>query len=144
MDESPCGSLRGGALSTIHAECMKPEHKRMSRMIGYCLTLGTPEAWAGFRFAALPLLTEVEKAMLAYFALTSFEPENIELLAGAAIRSSGHPLPPFLGGMEDARSWAAWASRFELKAYALAAFEAMSPADRAAFVQHISAIEVPA
>ena len=62
----------------------------------------------------------------------------------ASIGSAGAPLPPFLGGMDEARSWASYASRFELKAYALASFEAMSAKDQAAFFQHISEMEVAA
>lgn len=121
---------------------MKPEHKRMSRMIGYCLTLGTLEAWAGFRFVASVRMSEAERAMMAYFALTSLRPENAELTAATAFKSVGDPLPAFLGGLDDARTWAHFASRNELKAYALAAFEAMPARDQAAFYQHISTLEV--
>lgn len=46
-----------------------------------------------------------------------------------------------LEGMKAARDWAESASRNDLKAYALAAFEAMTAEDRAAFVQHISKVE---
>lgn len=128
----------------ILSKYMKPEHKRMSRMLGYCLTLDTPEAWAGFRFVSQVRLTEGERAMLAYFALTSLAPDHVEMTAAAVIGAAGDPLPPFLGGMEDARFWASWASPNELKAYALACFEAMEPKDQAAFYRHIGAMEVAA
>ncbi len=49
----------------------------------------------------------------------------------------GDPLPPFIGIMASARDWAAWACRTELKAYALACYEAMSGHDQAAFLGHI-------
>lgn len=49
----------------------------------------------------------------------------------------GDPLPPFMGIMASARDWAAWACRAELKAYALAAYEAMNPRDQAAFLGHL-------
>lgn len=123
---------------------MNPKHKRMSRTLGYCLAIGSEEAWAGFRFVALACLEEVEAAQLAYFTLSSLHPENIEKVSRLAIGSAGSPAPAFLGGMEDARTWAAWASRQELKAYALAAFEAMTPRDQAAFFQHISNVEIAA
>lgn len=113
-------------------------------MLGYCLAIGTEEAWAGFRFVAMARLEEVEAAQLAYFTLSSLHPENIAKIAKLAIGSAGSPAPAFLGGMEDARTWAAWASRDELKAYALAAFEAMSPRDQAAFFHHISNVEIAA
>ena len=56
----------------------------------------------------------------------------------------GDPLPPFLGGMDDARFWASYATRQELNAFSLACFEAMAPQDHAAFFRHISDIEVAA
>ncbi len=43
--------------------------------------------------------------------------------------------------MRAARSWAEAASVDELKAYALAAFEAMTPQDQAKFWFHISEVE---
>ncbi|MTD99257.1 hypothetical protein GIY56_03030 [Paracoccus sp. YIM 132242] len=49
----------------------------------------------------------------------------------------GDPLSPFMGIMASARDWASWASRAELKAYALACYEAMSGRDQAAFLGHI-------
>lgn len=49
----------------------------------------------------------------------------------------GASIPAFSGIMAEARDWAAWASRAELKAYALASFEAMGPRDQAAFLAHI-------
>ncbi|MFC3060375.1 hypothetical protein [Paenirhodobacter populi] len=116
----------------------------MSRMLGYTLTLGTPDAWSDFRFVAVARMTKAERAMLACSALTSLDADTAAMTAAAAIGATGSPLPAFLGGMDDARSWASWASRNELKAYALAAFEAMTPKDQAAFFHHISNIEVAA
>lgn len=123
---------------------MKPEHKRMSRMLGYCLTLGTAEAWSGFKFVATARLAETERASLAFAALRSLRPHHAELTAAASIRSAESPLPPFLGGMDEARLWASYASRSELKVYALACFEAMSGGDQAAFFRHIGEVEVAA
>jgi hypothetical protein len=114
---------------------MKPEHKRMARMLGYSLTLGTADAWAAFM---------AERGALAFCALNSLDPDDAELTAAAAIGEAGAPLPTFLGGMEEARFWASCASRSERKAYALACFEAMSATDQAAFHRHISEMEVAA
>lgn len=130
--------------SDLISRHMKPAHKSMSRMLGYCLASGTEEAWAEFRFVAQARLDEVEAAQLAYFTLSSLEPQNVQKIAALAFRAVGNPLPAFLGGMEDARTWAAWASRHELKAYALASFEAMPPCDQAAFFKHISSVEIAA
>lgn len=123
---------------------MKPEHKRMSRMLGYCLTLGTADSWSGFSFVAASRLSDTERAALAFSALNSLELDHAETTAAASIGSAGAPLPPFLGGMDEARFWASCASRSERKAYALASFEAMSAKDQAAFFRHISKMEVAA
>ncbi|MFN3823584.1 MAG: hypothetical protein ACK4RN_06355 [Pseudorhodobacter sp.] len=128
----------------ILSKYMKPDHKRMSRMLGYALTLGSPEAWQGFRRVAQVRMTEAERAMMAFFMLNTISRDHAESISGFALAAAGSPLPPFLGGMEDARTWANRATREELKAYALASFEAMTPQDQAAFFQHISTIEVAA
>jgi hypothetical protein len=116
----------------------------MSRMLGFCLMLDTPEAWAGFSFVAAVRLTPAERAQLASAVLAALRPDLAEEVASASLGAAGRPLPSFLGGMEDARFWASMASRRELKAYALAAFGAMGPKDQAAFFQHINAVEVAA
>lgn len=116
----------------------------MSRMLGYCLTLGTADAWSDFSFVAAVRLSETERAALAFAALNSLDLDQAEATAVASIGCAGAPLPPFLGGMDEARFWASYASRSELKAYALASFEAMSAKDRAAFCRHIREMEVAA
>lgn len=50
---------------------------------------------------------------------------------------AGAPIPAFGSVMAEARDWAAWACRAELKAYGLACYEAMSRRDQAAFLAHI-------
>lgn len=123
---------------------VKPEHKRMSRMLGYCLTLGTAEAWAGFAAVAAVRLSETERAALAFWALKALGADNALMTAAASIGTDGAPLPTFLGGMDDARFWARLATPIERKAYALAIYEAMAPSDQAAFSQYISKLEVAA
>jgi len=114
----------------------------MSRMLGYCLTLGGADAWAGFSVVAAARMAETERAALAFAALNSLDQEHAEMTAAASLSSAGAPLPPFLGGMDDARFWASWASRSELKTHALAAYEAMSAKDQLAFYRHISEVEI--
>ena len=122
----------------------KPSHKRAARMLGYALTLGTSEGWLAASAIFEARLSEAERASLAFAALCGLHPTQRQDTATAAIRSAGSPLPSFLGGMEDARFWASFATPQELKAYALASFEAMSPQDQAAFFRHIGTIEVAA
>ena len=50
---------------------------------------------------------------------------------------AGQPVPSFMGIMAEASHWADWASRAELKAYALACFRRMAPADQRAFLDHV-------
>jgi hypothetical protein len=120
----------------------KPAHKRMSRVLGYCLTLGDADAWSGFATVAAARLSQAERAALACASLKSLDAAAVETVAAACIRPAETPLPPFLGGMDDARAWASYASRSELKAYALAAFEALSASDQSAFFQHISNVRI--
>ena len=123
---------------------IKPEHKRMSRVLGYCLALGEADSWADFSALAAVRLSDAERLSLAFAALCSLDPDTRETVAGASLGASGDPMPAFLGGMNDARDWARFASRNELKAYALAAFDAMSAQDQGAFFQHISEVEIAA
>lgn len=123
---------------------MQDRHKRMSRMLGYTLTLAEPDAWGKFSVVCRARLTACERAALAVAALGSLPDDYALETAAAALGATGDPLPPFLGGMEDARHWASWATENELKAYALACFEAMKPNAQAAFFHHISTVEVAA
>ena len=61
----------------------------------------------------------------------------IILDAALASLSMGSPMPVFLSAMDDARWWASYASPAELKAYALACFEAMAPKVQSAFLSHV-------
>ena len=135
---------RGLSNRSSLSKLMKSSHKRMSRMLGFCLTLDTTDAWFAFSAIAEARMTLKERAGLAFASLKSLDPEIREQTAAAALGAAGSPLPAFLGGMEDARFWASLASQTELKAYALASFEAMSPKDQAAFFRHIGTIEVAA
>lgn len=115
-----------------------PAHKAMARELGYALTLQRTYGWHFFTDQAAAKLAETERAALAFAALQSLSPELAEMTAAHALGASGSPLPPFLGGMDEARLWAACASRTEHKAFALAAFEALTPSDQAAFLHHVS------
>ena len=55
-----------------------------------------------------------------------------------AALSPGHPVPNPYRLMPEAREWASCASTAERKAYALACYEALPPAEQAAFLHHIS------
>ena len=111
-------------------------------MLGYCLTDGSADAWSSFSYVAAVRLSVMERVALAFSALNSLDLDIAELTAAASIGSAGAPLPPFLGGIEEARSWASIANRSELKTHALAAYEAMNARDQIAFFQHLSEMEI--
>lgn len=136
----PLSNHKGSVLSQF----MQDRHKRASRMLGFTLVQGSPDAWGPFSTVCRARLTLRERAGLAVAALRSMPDDCALETAAAALGAVGSPAPAFLGGMDDARTWAAWASPAELKAYALAAFEAMSQKDQSAFFRHISTIEVAA
>lgn len=124
---------------------MKRDHKRMSRMMGYALTLGDADAWVGFATVATARMTSEERAALAWAALRSLDtPEQAEMVAEAVLQFADYPLPTFLSPMDDARWWASFASLKERKAYALAAYEALPEREQMAFRRHISEVEIVA
>lgn len=72
-------------------------------------------------------------------AIVACHPEDREALLEAALAHlrAGPPVPPFTGVMAEASHWADWASPAELKAYALACFNRLPPADRSAFLGYV-------
>lgn len=73
-------------------------------------------------------------------AVADLPPEGrmIALERAFEVMRAGEPIPALINIMAEARDWAAWASRSELKAYALASFERLTLADRTAFLSHVS------
>lgn len=121
-----------------------PEHKRTAKMLGYTLFLGDASSYGGLSIIARHHLTLAERGGLSCAFLGSMPEGSAMQAAATVLGATGDPLPPFLGGMEDARHWASWATDAERKAYALACYEAMTPRDQAAFFRHISTVEVAA
>ncbi|MEM1362861.1 MAG: hypothetical protein AAGF94_14295 [Pseudomonadota bacterium] len=70
--------------------------------------------------------------------------EAVETVEFEAIKHAGGPSPTFLNPLDDARFWASYASRAELKAYCLASFEVMRSEDQAGFIGQISPMEAAA
>lgn len=121
---------------------LSDRHKRASRMLASALVLNDAEAWQQAAFVFAVRLHQGELSGLAFAALRALEPEPrqavFDLAHWGETEGAGPPLPPWLHVMETARDWASWASRRELKAYALASFEAMTARDRAAFLEHVA------
>ena len=98
-----------------------------------------PEQAAADRFKNLAQgLDPLSRVVLAFAALASLDPDDAALTAEAVIGAAGSPLPTFLAPLDDARFWASLANRQELKAYALASYEAMRPGDQAAFLRYVN------
>lgn len=118
-------------------------HLRALRMVASCLTLNdeAPAVWHDCAVVLRARLTPVEIGSIAFAALRALDPEPRQQVFEAAhwgeVTGAGAPMPPWLNIMDDARWWASLASRRERKAYCLAAFDAMPPADQSAFLRHV-------
>ena len=121
---------------------IKPTHKRMSRAMGYCLTLDDTSGWYDFVRLCRANLNKNEQINLATAGLFVLTPDEREIVAAKVLGADGAPLPSFLGGMDDARFWASTATHNDLKAYALAAYEALPVKEQNAFRWHIGSAEV--
>lgn len=129
------------------SQLIAAQHKRMARSLGFALTANTPCAWSYFASTAELALVLPERGALAFAALNSMPPEDAaEVVAAvfAAWERLPPPIPAFDTPLSDARTWASMAGLDELKAYALACFEAMPAKAQAAFYRHIQEIEVAA
>lgn len=73
------------------------------------------------------------------YAISECHPHDAcEIMAAAlADLSAGMPNAPLFNVMDEARSWASFATRADLKAYCLACFEQMPPADQAGFLSYV-------
>jgi hypothetical protein len=84
--------------------------------------------------------TSLSPAMALCLAIVKCPPDEAAAIMEKALGDlggAGAPVPAFLSVMDDARTWATFASRGELKAYCLASFEAMGPRDQAAFLAYV-------
>lgn len=63
-----------------------------------------------------------------------------EIMAEALARLSiGMPIAPFFSVMDEAKSWASFATTAECKAYCLACYDALPRKDQQAFVAYVQA-----
>lgn len=75
-----------------------------------------------------------ERALRALNALSDLEPWQAEKVAAKVLDAAGAPIPPFLGGMDEARFWASIAAPSEIECYAAACFEKLPAARQSAFL----------
>lgn len=114
-------------------------HYRMASELLACLTVSSGDAWLEFTQEVQALLLDFERYALAEATLRALPINDAVAVSLEVIGAAGRPMPAALGGMSTARNWAWAATRAELKAYALASFEAMPPDDQAAFLSHVQA-----
>jgi len=93
----------------------------------------------GISFKTEEYRKRAEAATALAHAIADCHPQDACEIMAAALQdlSVGTPLPVFVSAMDDARWWASCASTAELKAFALACFEAMRPKVRDAFLGYV-------
>lgn len=114
-------------------------HKRVSRAVGYALTVGLPSHWNASAVVWEANLRPDERADLARSVLMAMSPDDIAELAADLLEGAGFPLPPFMDSPSgEAHLWSEVASRDEVQAYCLASFRALSAKDQVEFVSYVS------
>jgi len=112
--------------------------KRVAYALGYALFLDTPDDWLGASIVLESRTKPHERAALGYAALRSLTSETIADVTNSLLpATAGAPIAPLTHHMEEASFWADLAEPDELKAYCLATFKRMSPADQAAFLAFV-------
>ena len=91
-----------------------------AQLLAYALGADDTQTWLLASVAWEFLLTRRQLAPLAFASLAALDPDDAEEVVTAALGEDAGPLPTFISEMDDARFWAALASRRMLKAYALA------------------------
>jgi hypothetical protein len=125
---------------TAMSKSAPDRHKRAARVLGYCLTLDTVDAWWCFAAVIEAQLTVKERTALAFMALNSLDADTAAQVAQANLGDgAGQPIPPLFDYLDEAAFWADMAFPSELEAYCLAAFNRMAPKRQAAFLDHIQA-----
>jgi hypothetical protein len=82
-----------------------------------------------------------EAATILGQAIADCHRDDATIILEAALQGLrvGQPRPALFGLMAEARDWATFAMRAELKAYVRASFDSLSQTDRAAFLRYVSA-----
>jgi hypothetical protein len=114
------------------------DHKRVAKMLGYSLTLGSVDGWWGLCQVIEKRLSCSERAALALMALKALPPDDMALVVQQVANQSTMPDPPLLGHMDQAAFWADMASSEELDAYCLASFQSMELSRQSDFLSYVS------
>ena len=117
---------------------LSDSHLRASRMLARALHAKDAEIWIDADTVWRATLSDAERASLAYSVLKSLDPDHQRFVVETVCQVMGMPLPPLLDAAHEAGSWAAFADEEQLRATALACFNAMSASDQSAFLSHVS------
>ena len=115
------------------SKLMKRPHLGATRMLGYALTMHDYETWEAASAVWQARLTPEECAALAWAALRSLDRDNAVEVARRFWRR-GRTASPNVSPTDEAAWWAGIASPDEIDAYAVATFNALSPAKRRHFI----------
>lgn len=113
------------------------DHRRVSDMLGYALTLNDPDTWMGTVQVFKARLSEAELAALSWVSLKAQGPDNAAMTAEAVLGQFGTPIPPLISAMDEAAHWADWAAPTYVKAVVLAGFNRMSAGEQADFLDFV-------
>lgn len=112
-----------------------PEMKNPGALAG-----ATGEHSIAFDGAGEDYLIRTSRATALRALIDRCDPSDAALILSDALERMrlGAPIPPLMSAMDEARSWAEWATPFELKAYCLACYNAMPPKDQAGFLAYVT------
>ena len=103
------------------------------------LTGATGAKSNGQAFKSKDYLKRAEAATTLCLAIADCDRQDACEIMEAALLDlcAGPPIPPLLSLMDEAGEWADFAVTAELKAYALACFNRLRPADQSAFLAYV-------
>ena len=124
---------------TDASKYLKDAHKIAVRTIGYALTLGNVDAWAGASQVLRKRLTANERAAMAWAILGSLNKEQVLLVIESfnCFKESNFPNVCLHDPVAEAKFWVADASPEEINTYAMACFNKMSPETKQQFIAYL-------
>lgn len=119
---------------------MKRPHLGATRTLGYALTLNDYESWEATSAVWQARLPLEERVALAWAALRALDRDHAITLTEAVLGGAGAPLPPLLGLIDEAAFWVSIASPEEIDVFAVATFNALSPAKRQDLINYATEV----
>jgi len=114
-------------------------HRRNSKMLFFALHADSVDIWSDSALVWRARLTDHELAALTYSFLRSMDPDQAALVVEAAFDKPDTPCVPLFSAMDEAAHWADWADYDSVKAFTLAGYNRLSPADQVDFLCHVTA-----